>query len=85
MDSRIDIGIRHIQPIWIGLSVLAALGLVQSLEWSRASGLAAATLLLWMFVSVAVDHPDYIAYFNAFAGKHPDNILVDSNYDWDKT
>lgn len=82
MDSRIDIGIRHIQPIWIGLSVLAALGLVQSLEWSRASGLAAATLLLWMFVSVAVDHPDYIAYFNAFAGKHPDNILVDSNYDW---
>jgi hypothetical protein len=37
---------------------------------------------VWMFASVAVDHPDYIAYFNAFAGKHPDKILVDSNYDW---
>ncbi len=85
MDSRIDIGIRHIQPIWISLSVLAALGLLQLLEWSRlsvASSLAAALLLVWMFVSVALDHPDYIAYFNAFAGKHPDNILVDSNYDW---
>ena len=27
-------------------------------------------------------HPDYLAYFNGFAGKAPEKILVDSNYDW---
>jgi hypothetical protein len=85
MNSRIDIGIRHIEPIWIGLSIIAALGLLQLIEWSRtrmAYAVAAGALVLWMIVSVVMDHPDYIAYFNAFAGKHPENILVDSNYDW---
>jgi hypothetical protein len=85
MDSRIDIGIRHIEPIYLGLSIVAALGLQQLLEWSRERilyGITALALVLWMVVSVAIDHPDYIAYFNGFAGKHPENILVDSNYDW---
>lgn len=85
MFGRVDIGIRHIEPIYIGLSIIAALGLVRLLQSSRfeiASVLAAAVLVLWMIVSVAIHHPDYLAYFNGFAGKHPENILVDSNYDW---
>jgi len=85
MFGRIDIGIRHIEPIYIALSIIAALGLVQLLQWSR-TGLACAltggALVVWMAASVAVHHPDYLAYFNGFAGKHPENILVDSNYDW---
>ncbi len=85
MAGRIDIGIRHIEPIYIGLSIIAALGLVQVLRWSHTGILCALTggvLMLWMTVSVAVHHPDYLAYFNGFAGKHPENVLVDSNYDW---
>jgi hypothetical protein len=85
MDSRIDIGIRHIEPIYLGLSIIAAVGLLQLIEWSHAKmayGVVALALVLWMVVSVAVHHPDYIAYFNGFAGNHPENILVDSNYDW---
>ena len=85
MTGHIDIGIRHIAPIYLGLSVMAALGVLQLLESHRfrlLSSLAAVALLLWMIVSVAIQHPDYLAYFNAFAGKHPENVLVDSNYDW---
>jgi hypothetical protein len=80
--GRIDVGIRHIEPIYIGLSIVTALGLVQLLEWSRTGALTAGVLVVWMIVSVAVHHPDYLAYVNGFAGKNPDKILVDSNYDW---
>ncbi len=85
MFGRIDIGIRHIEPIYIGLSIIAALGLVQLLQWFRsgiACALTAGALVVWMTGSVAAHHPDYLAYFNEFAGKHPEEILVDSNYDW---
>lgn len=85
MAGQIDIGIRHIEPIYLGLSIIAALGLVQLMQWSRtgiACALTAGVLVLWMALSVAVHHPDYLAYFNGFAGNHPENILVDSNYDW---
>ena len=30
----------------------------------------------------AVCHPDYLSYFNEFAGRDPSKILVDSNLDW---
>jgi hypothetical protein len=85
MKSHVDIGIRHVEPIYIGLSIVAALGLKQLLQWARAgvaSALAAGVLVLWMIASVGVQHPDYLAYFNAFAGKTPEKILVDSNSDW---
>jgi hypothetical protein len=85
MTGPIDIGIRHIEPIYIGLSIIAALGLVQLLRAIRSNliaALTAAALVAWMIVSVAVQHPDYLAYFNGFAGRHPENVLVDSNYDW---
>lgn len=35
-----------------------------------------------MFLGVAVAHPDYLASFNEFAGRHPERIAVDSNLDW---
>jgi hypothetical protein len=82
MTARINIGIRHIAPIYIGLAIMAALGLAQLLEAIRLSPFTAVALVLWMTVSVALVHPDYLAYFNGFAGHHPENVLVDSNYDW---
>ena len=85
MKGHIDIGIRHIEPIYISFSIVAALGLRQLLNWPRAGiagALAGSALVLWMVLSGALQHPDYLAYFNAFAGPKPENILVDSNYDW---
>jgi hypothetical protein len=85
MRGHIDIGIRHIEPIWIGLSLLGALGLRQLLEWcdrTMFAGVAAVALVAWMAISVSLQHPDYRSYFNEFAGRAPERILVDSNYDW---
>jgi Dolichyl-phosphate-mannose-protein mannosyltransferase len=85
MRSHVDIGIRHIEPVYIGLSIMSALGLKQLLQWTRSgviSALTAGVLMTWMALSVAFHHPDYLAYFNGFAGKTPEKILVDSNYDW---
>ncbi len=85
MRSHIDIGVRHIEPIYIGLAIVAALGLQQLLLWSPkglVAGLSAGALTIWMVVSVAIYHPDYIGYVNALAGKAPENIIVDSNIDW---
>jgi hypothetical protein len=87
MRSRIDIGIRHVEPLYVGFSIIAALGLKQLLELGRSRVIAASVagvLVVWMVISGAAQHPDYLAYFNAFAGKTPENILVDSNYDWDQ-
>jgi hypothetical protein len=85
MQSHVNIGVRLVEPIYIGLAIVAALGLKQLLQWARtgvASAATAGALLLWMVVSVGVQHPDYIAYVNAFAGKQPEKIFVDSSYDW---
>jgi hypothetical protein len=85
MQSKIDIGIRHIEPIYLGFSIIAALGFRQLFRWGHTrivSATTAAALVGWMAISGAVHHPDYLAYFNEFAGKAPQNILVDSNYDW---
>jgi hypothetical protein len=85
LRSHIDIGIRHIEPIWISLSIISSLGLRQLLQRTRAgivSGFSGGALILWMTISVAYHHPDYLAYFNAFAGTKPEQVLVDSNYDW---
>jgi len=83
--SHINIGVRHILPIYIGLSLLAAIAVVRILE--TAEGIAwprntLAILLLWMTVSSALSHPDYLAYFNELAGSKPENILLDSDLDW---
>jgi hypothetical protein len=87
LRSRIDIGVRHVGPIYVGFAIIAALGLKYLLQWDRARVigiLAGGVLVGWMAISGAVQHPDYLAYFNALAGKTPEDVLVDSNYDWDQ-
>ena len=80
--SHINLGIRHILPVYIGFSVVAGIG-AQWL-WSRGAAARAivTSLLAWMVISSAASHPDYLAYFNAIAGSRPENILVDSDLDW---
>ncbi len=88
MAGHVDIGVRLILPIYLGLSIMAAVGwlrLVAAPSRSRL-GIArlaiAALLLAWMIVPVALRHPDYLSYFNEFAGREPANVLVDSDLDW---
>lgn len=82
--SHINIGVRHVLIAYPLLAMGAGVAL-QSL-WQRwpvplaRAGLLG--LLLWQVATLAYAYPDYLAYFNALAGTHPERILVDSDLDW---
>jgi len=85
MHSRIDIGVRHILPIFPLLALIAGIGACRL--WNRAGpkyvGRAVVAILLaWHLTSSIRAHPDYLAYFNELAGQHPERILIDSDLDW---
>jgi 4-amino-4-deoxy-L-arabinose transferase-like glycosyltransferase len=97
LASRINIGVRHVMPIFGFFSMLAAWGVVslwnsgsraarESRSRSRmpwwAGRAAAVVLLSWFVVSSARSHPDYLAYFNEFGGNNPANLLLASDLDW---
>ena len=79
MAGHVNIGVRHILPIYMGLSIIAAAGLIRIAQTTAVGALA---LVLWMAISGALSHPDYLAYFNEFAGSEPEKVLVDSDLDW---
>ncbi len=79
--GHINIGIRHILPVYVGFSLLAAAAVVNLLQSARPAAVVG-VLLLWFAGSSLLGHPDYLAYFNAFAGSEPEKILVDSDLDW---
>jgi 4-amino-4-deoxy-L-arabinose transferase-like glycosyltransferase len=83
--SNINIGVRHILPIYPLLTICAGFGAVSLWKLRKPKLLGpilVSVLLLWQIVSTAVAHPDYLAYFNELAGNKPEQILVDSNLDW---
>lgn len=85
ITSKVNIGVRHILPIYAGFSIVAAIAAVElprRAQVRRWGGPVVATLMIWLAVSSAAHHPDYLAYFNEFAGSHPEQILVDSDLDW---
>ena len=85
MTSHVNIGLRHILPIFAGFSILAAIGLMLLIEHAartRWTGLAGAALVVWMVISGAGSHPDYLGYFNEIARDQPERFLLDSDYDW---
>ena len=83
MPGRINIGVRHVLPMYPLLAITAGLGaarLIQSA--SRGPRIAGGFLILWQLAVSVVVHPDYIAYFNKLAGERPDLISIDSDLDW---
>ena len=85
MTSKVNIGLRHILPVYAGFSIVAAIAVVELMKRAQTrkwTGLVAAALVVWMVYSGAAQHPNYLAYFNEFGGDHPERILVDSDLDW---
>jgi len=85
MSGGVNIGVRHVLPVYLAFSVMAALGLVQLARLSDRrpwAGAAALLLLLWLAATGALHHPDYIPYFNELVRGQPDRVLCDSDYDW---
>ena len=85
MPSRIDTGVRYVLPVYVFISMLAAVAVVNL--WNRRNRrtlwrTAAVALLGWMTVSSAMAHPDYLAYFNEFGGDDPSRLLVVGDLDW---
>jgi hypothetical protein len=84
LPSRINIGLRHVLPLYPFLSIIAGTGLVSLMRSRRAralGALAAGLLLLWHLGVTVRAHPDYLPYFNELAGEHPERVLVDSDLD----
>jgi 4-amino-4-deoxy-L-arabinose transferase-like glycosyltransferase len=85
MAARINIGVRHILPMFPFLAIIAAAGVLWLAGQGRKHSWARWTLaiaLLWLCGSSLAVHPDYLPYFNAMAGDHPERIVVDSDLDW---
>jgi tetratricopeptide (TPR) repeat protein len=84
MSSQMNIGARHILPIYPFLYVLAAGALVRLFPSSKFWIYAAALLLIWQAASALRTYPAYMAYGNELWGG-PANVhkyLADSNDDW---
>jgi len=82
--TGLNIGARHILPMYPFLSVLiggAALALAQK---NRRWAYVVAVLLAWHVVSSARAYPNYLAYSNEFWGSPANTYkyLTDSNTDW---
>jgi len=85
MYSKADLGVRHILPIFPFLLVFASksINLINFKKinvWAIFFGI----LIVWYFTSAIMSFPNYIAYFNEFAGgsKGGYKIMTDSNLDW---
>jgi len=84
MAGSINIGVRHILPMYAPLSIVAAVAVARI--WSRSTSLfgrgALVALLVWLFGGVALGGRDMLPWFNELARPNPAAIAVDSNLDW---
>jgi hypothetical protein len=85
MTGNVNIGVRHVLPVYLAFSVMASLGVMQLVQLSNRrawAGAAAGVLLVWLAATGALHHPDYLPYFNELVWGQPDRVLCDSDYDW---
>jgi 4-amino-4-deoxy-L-arabinose transferase-like glycosyltransferase len=84
MASRMNIGLRHILPMYAFLWVLAAGGAVALIRTNRKWAYAVVALLVFQAVSSARAYPAYMAYANELWGgpSQTYKYLSDSNADW---
>ena len=80
MLSSLNLGVRHILPMYVPLSMLAALAIVTL--WGSRARWPIAALCAWLLINSALAHPDYLPWANALAGRHPEHVALDSNFDW---
>jgi tetratricopeptide (TPR) repeat protein len=82
--SRMNLGVRHLLPIYPFLFVLA--GGAAAMLWRNKPPIkiGAALLAAWFLWSSIRIYPHYLAFFNELAGgaKNGHKVLLDSNLDW---
>jgi hypothetical protein len=82
-SSRINLGLRHLLPLFPVLYVWLA-SVVSTLVRNRAAAVLLALALAGHFWEIGRIHPYYLAFFNAAAGgpEAGPKYLLDSNIDW---
>jgi len=77
MPSHLNIGVRHVLPLYAPLAVAGAAGaLAFKRKW------IAVALFMWHTGASVIAGRDAFPYFNEAAGRHPERFLLDSNLDW---
>jgi 4-amino-4-deoxy-L-arabinose transferase-like glycosyltransferase len=84
LTSHLNIGHRHLLPLYPPLCIVAAVAVWRMAARPRVRLLLASVLVTGQAWSAARVHPDYLAYFNGFAGGPANGwrLLVDSSLDW---
>ena len=84
LASNLNVGHRHILPIYPALFILAGAAASWFGARHRQAGSALAICLLWFAAESLTIRPHYLAYFNQLAGgpSHAYRHLVDSSLDW---
>jgi hypothetical protein len=84
MTSHLDIGVRHVLPLYPFFAVLGGAAAWALAEASRVGRYAVAALLLFQIISSLHAFPNYLPYGNeAFGGSgRTYRALADSNVDW---
>jgi hypothetical protein len=78
LSSSIDIGVRHVLPVYAFAAVLAGLAVVRL--WPRTKLVGA--LCVCLIAANIWAHPHYLADFNLLAMGTPERIVTDSDLDW---
>lgn len=81
---RVNIGVRHVLPVYPALVLLAALGVDRLLAHGRLVRLVLVLVASTWLVGHARTAPQYLPYFNLLAGGSAGGHrwLLDSNLDW---
>jgi hypothetical protein len=84
VSSHINIGVRHVIPVFPFLFILGGALLERVLSSGRRRRvLVAAALLCWVVFEAARAYPHYIPYMNQLAWRRPHwYYLTDSNVEW---
>lgn len=84
--SRMNLGLRHILPIYPFLFVWIAGAVSSNWRWwgKRPGKCIAVCCGAWLLSSSLMAYPNYLAFFNGFVGGPHEaiKVLVDSNLDW---
>lgn len=89
IPSSVNIGVRHLLPIYPFLSVLAADGMYRLMGFISGGRVRSAiakfglgTSVVWLLADSFVGHPHYLSHFNELALGQPERIVLDSDLDW---
>jgi MFS family permease len=82
LPSSINIGVRHVLPVYPLLAVAAGFGAAEMIRKGLAGKASAGALLGLTFVSGVAAHPHYISYSNLIAQRHARYLGSDSDLDW---